>query len=77
MTIGVLLEQPPERRVALLPEAISQITSLKVNVVVETGAGAQAFCSDQDYVEAGAEVLPREAVFKKSNLLLKVKIACY
>jgi NAD(P) transhydrogenase subunit alpha len=72
MVIGVLLEQLPERRVALLPEAISQITSLKVNVVVESGAGAQAFCSDQDYLDAGAEVLPKDAVLKKSNLLLKV-----
>ena len=35
MTIGVLRENLPEQRVALLPEAVSQFIALKVNVLVE------------------------------------------
>ncbi len=72
MVIGVLREQPPEHRVALLPEAISQITSLKTDVIVESGAGEHAFFSDQDYTNAGAAVMPKGELLKKADLILKV-----
>ena len=55
MVIGVLREQPPEHRVALLPEAISQIISLKTDVIVESGAGENAFFSDP---LLGSPILP-------------------
>jgi len=54
MIIGVLKEQTPENRVALLPEAISQITLLKATIVIEKGAGINGFSTDQEYKEAGA-----------------------
>lgn len=72
MVIGVLREQPPEHRVALLPEAISQIISLKTDVIVESGAGEHAFFSDQDYTNAGAAVMPKGELLKKADLILKV-----
>jgi NAD(P) transhydrogenase subunit alpha len=72
MIIGVLKEQPPETRVALLPEAISQIKLLKVNTVIERGAGADGFSTDQEYLDAGAELLTKADLFKKADLILKV-----
>lgn len=72
MVIGVLLEQAPETRVALLPEAISQVISLKAKIAVEQGAGAKAFAGDQDYLDAGADILTRAELFKQSDLILKV-----
>jgi NAD(P) transhydrogenase subunit alpha len=72
MVIGLLKEQPPEQRVALLPEAISLVNVLKVKVAVEKGAAAKAFHADQDYADAGAEVLPGSEIFRKADLFLKV-----
>lgn len=72
MVIGILMEQPPEQRVSLLPEAISQIISLKVQVACEKGAGTHAFSTDKEYAEAGGDVMSRDELFRKANLLLKV-----
>jgi len=72
MIIGVLKEQTPENRVALLPEAISQITLLKATIVIEKGAGINGFSTDQEYKDAGAEILSRAELFKKADLILKV-----
>jgi len=43
-----------ERRVALVPEAISRLTKSGIHVVVEPGAGVEAGFSDAEYEEAGA-----------------------
>ena len=72
MIIGVLKENSPEKRVAILPESISLLTDLKTNVMVESHAGEQAFASDQQYKEAGAEIVSRAEIVKKANLFLMV-----
>ncbi len=73
MTIGLLKEGLPERRVALLPEGVKALTGMNVKVVVETGAGANAFASDEDYKTAGASILPREEVFGSAGFLIKIQ----
>ena len=73
MTIGILKEGLPERRVALLPEGVKALTGMNVKVVVETGAGANAFASDEDYKTAGASILPREEVFGSAGFLIKIQ----
>ncbi|MEZ5083647.1 MAG: Re/Si-specific NAD(P)(+) transhydrogenase subunit alpha [Bacteroidales bacterium] len=72
MIIGVLKENSPEKRVAILPESISMLTDLKTNILVESLAGEQAFASDQQYKEAGAEIVSRENIVKKADLFLMV-----
>ena len=72
MIIGILKEQPPEKRVALLPEAITLISSLKAKVVIERDAGTNAFSSDQSYADGGAEILSKTDLFKKADLIVKV-----
>lgn len=72
MIIGVLKEQSPEFRVALLPETIALLSSETIKVVVEKGAGQKAFIADQQYTDAGAEVVSRDELFKKAKLVLKV-----
>lgn len=49
---------PGERRVALVPETVGKLARLGLDVSVESGAGATAYFSDDDYAAAGAEVLP-------------------
>lgn len=51
---------PGERRVAVVPETVSKLTALGLDVVVESGAGLEAYASDADYTEAGATVAPAE-----------------
>lgn len=72
MIIGVLKENSPEKRVAILPESISMLTDLKTNILVESLAGEQAFASDLQYKEAGAEIVSRENIVKKADLFLMV-----
>ena len=47
MTIGVLKESLPETRVSLLPEHITILKKLNVNVIVESMAGENAFAKDE------------------------------
>jgi NAD(P) transhydrogenase subunit alpha len=55
--IGVPKETAPgERRVALVPEAVTRLASNGFDVVVESGAGAAAAFLDDTYTEAGATI---------------------
>jgi H+-translocating NAD(P) transhydrogenase subunit alpha len=46
-----------EARVALVPELVPKLTALGYVVAVEPGAGRGALHTDEDYLEAGAEVV--------------------
>jgi NAD(P) transhydrogenase subunit alpha len=53
--VGVPKESAPgERRVALVPEAVTRLTNAGFEVVVEPGAGTAAAFTDEAYTEAGA-----------------------
>jgi NAD(P) transhydrogenase subunit alpha len=55
--IAVAMEtREGESRVALVPELVGRLTALGYVVAVEPGAGRGALHTDEDYVEAGAEV---------------------
>jgi proton-translocating NAD(P)+ transhydrogenase subunit alpha len=47
-----------ETRVALVPELVGKLTALGYEVAVQPGAGAGALHYDEDYVAAGAHVVP-------------------
>jgi NAD(P) transhydrogenase subunit alpha len=53
--------RPGEDRVAIVPEVASRLISTGVEVVVESGAGAPARFSDEQYRQAGATVVPDAA----------------
>jgi H+-translocating NAD(P) transhydrogenase subunit alpha len=72
MTIGVLREPAHESRVSLLPEAVAALIKKNISVVVESGAGAKAFASDNDYINAGAELKNFEGVIAASDILLSI-----
>ena len=77
MIVGVPKESyPGERRVALVPVAIPNLTKAGLEVVVEAGAGEQAGYPDAAYVEKGAKILPgRAAVFSAADMV--VQVLCY
>ncbi len=57
MILGLLKEHGTETRVALLPETVKTFTDLKVEVIVEKGAGEKAFATDADYEAVGAKIV--------------------
>lgn len=66
--------QEGERRVALAPESCKKLIAKGISVVVESGAGANSFFSDQSYQAVGATVEPtRRALFQASDFLLTVQ----
>ncbi|HKW26879.1 MAG TPA: Re/Si-specific NAD(P)(+) transhydrogenase subunit alpha [Terriglobales bacterium] len=77
MIIGVPKENyPGERRVALVPLVVPTLAKAGFQVVVETGAGAQAGYPDSQYVEKGARIVPeRSDVFREAEIV--VQILCY
>ena len=73
MIIGILKENLPERRVALLPEAVKTLTGMNVNVVVEKDAGLNAFASDAEYETVGATIEAREAILSSATVIVKIQ----
>lgn len=74
MNVVVLREtQPGETRIALMPESVRKIVAQKAIVRVESGAGLGAARTDDDYVEAGAEVIPdRNSLLASADVLVVV-----
>lgn len=63
MRVGVPAEiRPGERRVALVPDAVTRLVAAGAEVVVEAGAGRSAYVSDAAYEAAGATVVNADAL---------------
>ena len=77
MIVGVPKESyPGERRVALVPVVIPNLTKAGLQVVVEAGAGAQAGYTDAAYAEKGAKIVAdRASVFSQADIV--VQVLCY
>ncbi len=60
-----------ERRIALTPNSVKSLTDLSHRIVIESGAGEASNFMDNDYIDAGAEIIhERERVFD-ADILLK------
>ena len=75
MIIGVPREvHAEERRVALVPDTVVQLQKLGFEVLVESGAGADASFPDELYREAGAEIVDGPSpVWDRSDWVVKVR----
>jgi NAD(P) transhydrogenase subunit alpha len=63
---------PGERRVALVPEAAGRLVAAGFQVAVERGAGAAAGFRDDAYTEAGAAVVPSDALLDGAAAVARV-----
>lgn len=73
MQVAVPAEtRPGERRVALVPEAVSRLVQAGLLVTVETGAGAAAYASDLAYEQAGAKIC-HGSVLADADIVLSVR----
>ncbi len=75
MIIGVPREvKDHETRVGLVPSGALALVEAGHKVLVESGAGAGSTIADDEYVAAGAEIVPTpDEVWGKADLVVKVK----
>jgi NAD(P) transhydrogenase subunit alpha len=63
-----------EKRVAGTPDTVLRLQKLGFAVAVEKGAGAEAGYSDALYGDAGAALVDVDALWDKSDIMLKVRM---
>lgn len=75
MIIGVPKEiKNNENRVALTPSGVVELAKRGHEVFVQSTAGNGSGFTDEDYVLAGASILPTiEATYEKAEMIIKVK----
>src|SRR3954471_7723761 len=75
MLIGVPREVASgERRVALVPEVVAQLTRAGHRIIVERDAGLRAGFTDDAYRSAGCDLIDRPAdVYSAAQMILKVQ----
>ena len=75
MKVAIVKERRPfERRVAATPDTVKFMVGMGLQPVVETGAGAEAYFTDDAYGAAGATLVPdAAAALADADLVLKVQ----
>jgi alanine dehydrogenase len=74
MVIGVPREiKKGEFRVGMTPDGVEELKASGHTILTETGSGEGSGFADADYVSAGAEIVGREDLFPRANLIVKVK----
>lgn len=74
MIIGVLKEiKDNEYRVSAVPSAVAELVSKGHKVYVEHDAGFGSGYTDDEYIEAGAEISDCNKIWKESEMIYKVK----
>jgi H+-translocating NAD(P) transhydrogenase subunit alpha len=73
MKVAVVKETAPgERRVALVPDAVTKLRAAGLEVLVESGAGDGAWLADDSFTEAGASVVSREEALLAADVVVMV-----
>lgn len=62
-----------EKRISLTPDGVASLVAHGHRILVEKSAGEEAGYSDQDYVEAGAEICYEREKVLKCPILLKIE----
>ncbi len=74
MIVGIPKEiKDNEYRIAMTPGGVHQLVEHGHTVLVEAGAGEGSYFPNQEYAEAGAELVSVEAVWRRANMIVKVK----
>ena len=75
MKVGIPKEiKNNENRVGMTPAGVAELARRGHEVSVQHTAGEGSGFSDDDYVRAGARILPTiEAVYREADMIVKVK----
>jgi NAD(P) transhydrogenase subunit alpha len=72
--VGIVSEASPgERRVALVPGAISILAKAGAEIIMEAGAGKDAGYPDAEYTQKGVRLASRQDVFATADVILQVR----
>ncbi len=74
-TVGIPTEvKDGEHRVAITPDGVHELVAHDVEVLVQSGAGADSAIGDDEYRAAGAEIVAEAAsVWARAGMVIKVK----
>ena len=73
MIIGVPKElMEGENRVAAIPATVKEYIKKGMEVCVESGAGNGSFISDEEYKNSGAQIVSKDELYQKSDIIIKV-----
>lgn len=74
MKLSILKETDAgETRVAVVPKSVAKLKKIGFDVVLETGAGASAAFTDQDYEHAGATLVSSKTeAISSADVILKI-----
>ncbi|MFN2517887.1 MAG: Re/Si-specific NAD(P)(+) transhydrogenase subunit alpha [Jatrophihabitantaceae bacterium] len=73
LRVGVVKEVATgERRVALTPDVLGKLKDAGLEVLVEAGAGADAWFPDERYEQAGATIVESAKLYADADVLLSV-----
>jgi NAD(P) transhydrogenase subunit alpha len=65
---------PGERRVALVPASLKALARLGAEVHVQSGAGVAAGIPDEQYIQAGARIVPdRNELWRSADIVVMVR----
>lgn len=74
MTLGILKEEGDEQRVSITPDAIPGLLKIGFKkIIVESGAGANAFFADSDYEKQGAVAADGASVLREADVLTRIQ----
>lgn len=63
-----------EHRVGLVPSSVKELAAHGHKIIIETGAGAGINFTDEDYINAGAEIRKTaKDIFDEADMIVKVK----
>jgi H+-translocating NAD(P) transhydrogenase subunit alpha len=73
MIIGVPVENfPNEKRVAIVPAVVSNLSKSGIKTIVEKGAGIKAGYPDSEYEEHGATIADRNKLFADAEVIVSL-----
>jgi alanine dehydrogenase len=75
MIVGVPAEiKDNENRIAMVPGGVAQLVGHGHAVLVQKDGGVGSGFADEDYIQAGAEIVEGpEGIFKRADMIVKVK----
>lgn len=72
MTIGILKEPLSETRVSMLPDIAAAFLKQGIDVLIETGAGNNAYASDETYSAKGIKIESRNNILQQADITLSM-----
>jgi len=72
--VGIVAERAPgERRVAMVPTALSVLSKTGAELILESGAGDPAGFPDAEYTAKGVRIAGRDEIFNTADVVLQVR----